>query len=107
MVTMAPANLQQRFLHPFLGYDVISPKGESLGTLWNFAIDLETGELAYAVVHAGDRWFAFLWDEFRLREDESLELQIPGEILRELPGIDPADCPDWRGHPVRLLVEHF
>jgi sporulation protein YlmC with PRC-barrel domain len=103
---MAPANLQQRFLRPFLGYEVISPKGENLGTLWNFAIDLETGELAYAVIRAGDRWFAFLWDEFRLRADETLELQMPEEILRELPGIDPENCPGWRGHSVRLLNEN-
>ena len=106
MTTIAAANLQQRFLSRFLGYEVVGPTGDTLGTLWNFALDLKTGELAYAILRSEDRLFAFLWDEFHLRDNKILELQMSAEILRELPGFDPANCPDWRGHRVRLLDEN-
>ena len=105
MVALAPAYSKYHCLEAYIGYDIVSPLGEDLGTLWNFAIDETTGELAYAIFRSGDKCYAFLWDEFHLIEDEVLELMMPAELLAELPGLDPQRCPAWRGHRVRLLHE--
>lgn len=105
MVALAPPNLKYDFLKPYIGYPIIDPLGDELGELWNFAIDETTGELAYAIIQNGDKWYAFLWDEFHLREDDELELQMTAELLAELPGLNPQQCPEWRGHRVRLLRE--
>lgn len=105
MATLTPANLQYEVIKTYIGYEIVGPRGEHLGTLWNFAIDEMTGDVAYAIFQNGDKFYGFLWDEFRLREENTLEIMMTGELLDELPGLDPEDCPPWRGHRVRLLEE--
>lgn len=105
MVALAPPDLKYNFLKPYIGYAIVDPLGEPLGVLWNFAVDETTGELAYAIFQSGDKWYAFLWDEFHLSEYEELQLKMTAELLEELPGLNPRECPDWRGHRVRLLQE--
>jgi hypothetical protein len=97
--------MQHEILKTYLGYEIVSPLNEHLGDLWNFAIDECTGELAYAIFRSGDKCYAFLWDEFHLSEENVLELMMTAQLLRELPGLEPYECPDWRGHRVRLLYE--
>lgn len=105
MATMSPINLQHEAIKTYLGYEIVSPLGEHLGMLWNFAIDETTGEVAYAIFQHGEKHYGFLWDEFHLREENTLEIMMTAELLEELPGLDPAHCPSWRGNKVRLLEE--
>jgi sporulation protein YlmC with PRC-barrel domain len=105
MPTLSPVNLQYEVIKTYLGYEIVSPRGEHLGTLWNFAIDETTGEVAYAIFQSAEKFYGFLWDEFHLREENTLEIMMTGELLDELPGLDPVQCPPWRGHRVRLLEE--
>lgn len=98
-------SMRYEMLKSYLGSEVVSPYGDHLGLLWNFAIDEATGELAYAIFKNGDNYYAFLWDEFHLREERMLEIMMTADLLNEMPGLDPAACPPWRGHHVRLLCE--
>lgn len=103
MPALSPASLQCDILRTYLGYEVVSPLGETLGELWNFAIDETTGELAYAIFQCGEKFHAFLWDEFHLCDQHTLQIMLTTELLDELPGLDLQQCPDWRGHRVCLL----
>jgi hypothetical protein len=105
MPTLSPVTLQYEVIRTYLGYEIVSPLGEHLGMLWNFAIDETTGEVAYAIFQCGDKFYGFLWDEFHLHDENILEIRMTAELLDELPGLDPEDCPPWRGHHVRLLDE--
>ena len=105
MPLRSPANLRSETLKTYLGYDIVSPNGEHLGVLWNFAIDETTGELAYAIFKNGDKCYAFLWDDFHLSAESMLEIMMTADLLSEMPGLDPQQCPPWRGHRVRLLHE--
>lgn len=105
MLYSSPASMRYETLKNYLGSEVVSPYGEHLGDLWNFAIDEATGELAYALFKAGDKCYAFLWDEFHLHEDGVLEIMMTADLLQQMPGLDPGECPPWKGHPVRLLCE--
>lgn len=103
MPTLTPINLQFEMLKSYLGFEIVSPHGEHLGVLWNFAMDPSTGELAYAIFQNCEKFYGFLWDEFHLREENTLEIRMTADLMEELPGLDPEDCPPWRGHRVRLL----
>jgi sporulation protein YlmC with PRC-barrel domain len=105
MPALSPIDLHYEVIKTYLGYEVVSPRGEHLGRLWNFAIDETTSEVAYAIFQSGDKFYGFLWDEFHLCEENTLEIGMTAELLDELPGLDPEHCPPWRGHPVRLLDE--
>jgi hypothetical protein len=105
MAALSPLTLQHEFIKSYLGYEIVSPLDEHLGVLWNFAIDETTGEVAYAIFQRGEKHYGFLWDEFHLVNEHTLQIVMTAELLEELPGLDPKHCPPWRGHHVRLLEE--
>src|SRR5690554_2883193 len=83
------------------GRSVVSPQGESLGTIKDIALDLETGGIAYAVLsfggflNVGSRLHAIPWEALRFDvSGDRIVLDIPKESLENAPGFDEGQWPD-------------
>ena len=88
-------------------YDVVNKKGDDMGQMQNFVMDMREGLIAFALVSFGgflgisDKWFAIPWEllEWRTLEKKFL-LDLPREKLAKAPGIDKHKWPqeinlDW------------
>jgi hypothetical protein len=78
-----------------LGCEVLNREGEKLGKVESFAVDLEQGRLAYAVLSFGgflgfgDKWFAVPWEALEFsHHDQRFILNVEKELLKEAPGFD-------------------
>ena len=90
------------------GILVMNPERDDIGKIEDVVIDLESGEIAYAVLHFHtwfqDKLFAVPWRELSLTHDEDgryFILDTTREILKSAPGFDADDWPDvasdeWR-----------
>ncbi|MBZ0292733.1 MAG: PRC-barrel domain-containing protein [Anaerolineae bacterium] len=86
---------------------VVNPKGESLGQIEEFMLDLDAGRVAYAVLSfggfmgLGDKLFAIPWEMMQFDTDrERIILDITRERLENAPGFDKNNWPstandDW------------
>jgi hypothetical protein len=88
---------------------VRNPAGEPLGQVKEFAIDLETGRIAYAVLAfggllgVGRKLFAIPWQALTLDEDRNeFILDVDREMLEDAPGFD---RDEWPATPDREFVE--
>lgn len=84
-----------------IGDDVINHEGETVGSLKDIMLDLETGHVAYAVVSSGgflgmgDRLFAVPWNSLEVDGDKhALVFDVDMERLEKAPGFDKDDWPD-------------
>ncbi len=80
---------------------VKNPEGDDLGTIKDLMIDLESGQIAYAVLSfggflgMGNKLFAIPWRALSVRtEDHSLRLDATEEQLKNAEGFDPSEWPD-------------
>jgi hypothetical protein len=90
------------------GIPVSNPERDDIGEIEDVVIDLEKGDVAYAVLHFHtwfqDKLFAVPWAELSLTHDEHgryFVLDTTRERLKSAPGFDPDDWPDvasdeWR-----------
>ena len=90
------------------GTTVMSPERDDVGKIEDVVIDLESGEIAYAVLHFAtwfqDKLFAVPWAELSLTHDDHgryFVLDTTRETLKSAPGFDSEDWPDvasdeWR-----------
>ena len=76
-------------------------KGEDLGKIEEFMIDLSSGCVAYAVLSfggflgMGDKLFAIPWKALRLdKKEHAFILDVPKEKLEKAPGFDKDNWPD-------------
>lgn len=83
------------------GDPVRNTRGEDLGKIEDFMIDLERGRIAYAVLSfggvfgVGDKLFAVPWKALTIDTDRhAFLLDVPKERLRNAPGFDKDDWPD-------------
>lgn len=83
------------------GDEVKNLKGESLGEIKEFMIDVQTGKVDYAVLSVGgfmglgDKLFAVPWEALRVNEqDKCFEMSIDKEQLEKAPGFDKDSWPD-------------
>lgn len=79
---------------------VKNPQGEDLGNLKEIMLDVNTGNVAYAVLSfggflgMGDKLFAIPWEAFTLNTNkEHLVLNIDKERLKDAPGFDKDNWP--------------
>ena len=86
---------------PLMGEDVINSEGEDLGNIKEFILDMETGQVAYAVLSFGgvlgiaDKLFAVPLQALTLDTDRKcFVLDVPKERLRNAPGFDKDRWPD-------------
>lgn len=83
-----------------IGDDVQNPEGEKLGSIKELMVDLDFGNVAYAVLSfggflgMGDKLFAIPFESLRLNpEKDRFVLDLPKERLKEAPGFDKDDWP--------------
>jgi uncharacterized protein YegP (UPF0339 family) len=76
-------------------YDVVNKKGEDMGQVQNFIIDMHEGLIAFAVVAFGgflgitDKWFALPWVALEWHpQTKKFILDMPEDILKNAPGMD-------------------
>ena len=83
-----------------LGNDVYNDKGESLGEIREFMIDMASGKIAYAVLSfggllgMGDKLFAVPWAALVLDTvNKRFTLNVLKEALKEAPGFNKDSWP--------------
>jgi uncharacterized protein YegP (UPF0339 family) len=75
-------------------YDVVNRKGEDMGQVQTFVIDMREGLIAFALVAFGgmlgitDKWFALPWVALEWHpETKRFILDMPEKVLQDAPGM--------------------
>jgi uncharacterized protein YegP (UPF0339 family)/sporulation protein YlmC with PRC-barrel domain len=75
-------------------YDVINKKGDDMGQVQTFVVDMKEGLIAFALVAFGgflgitDKWFAIPWAALKWHpETMRFILDMPEEVLKNAPGM--------------------
>jgi uncharacterized protein YegP (UPF0339 family) len=76
-------------------YDVVNKKGEDMGQVQTFVVDMREGLIAFALVSFGgflgitDKWFALPWVALEWHQKTmKFILDMPEEVLKNAPGMD-------------------
>jgi uncharacterized protein YegP (UPF0339 family)/sporulation protein YlmC with PRC-barrel domain len=76
-------------------YDVVNKKGDDMGQMQNFVMDMREGLIAFALVSFGgflgisDKWFAIPWAALKWHpETRKFILNMSEEVLKNAPGMD-------------------
>jgi len=76
-------------------YDVVNKKGENMGEVQTFVVDMHAGLIAFALVAFGgtlgisDKWFAMPWSALKWHpKTMKFILDMPEEVLKNAPGMD-------------------
>jgi len=76
-------------------YDVVNKKGQDMGQVQTFVIDMREGLIAFALVAFGgflgitDKWFALPWIALKWHpETKKFILDMPEEVLKNAPGMN-------------------
>lgn len=84
-----------------MGDKVVNMQGESLGTVEEIMLHVESGRVAYVVMSfggflgIGDKLFAIPWDAFSLDEDKKqFVINVDKQKLENAPGFDKDNWPD-------------
>lgn len=84
------------------GDKVVDSAGEKLGSIDDLMIDLDRGDIAYAVLSVGglfgmgDKLFAIPWSAFRVDTvEKQLVLNVNKDKLEQAPGFDKDNWPDF------------
>lgn len=82
-------------------YDVINKKGQDMGQVQTFVIDMVEGRIAFVIVSfegflgISDKWFAMPWEVLKWSvEHKKFILDMPKETLEKAPGMDKNKWPD-------------
>jgi len=87
----------KRFIssHKMEQYDVVNKKGEDLGQVQTFVMDMQEGMIAFVLVAFGgilgisDKWFAMPWAALEWHPGKmKFVLDMPEEVLKNAPGMD-------------------
>lgn len=83
------------------GDSVVNPQGENLGTIKDLMIEIDSGQVAYAVLDFGSflgmggKLFAVPWHALQLQpEQKRFQLDVRKEQLEQAHGFDPEHWPD-------------
>jgi sporulation protein YlmC with PRC-barrel domain len=97
-----------------LGNDVYNERGENLGTIKEFMIDMTSGRIAYAVLSfggflgMGDRLFAVPWQALKLdTANKRFTLNVVKEKLKNAPGFDKDHWPSMADPSWATSVHSF
>jgi uncharacterized protein YegP (UPF0339 family) len=76
-------------------YDVVNKKGDDMGQVQTFVVDMHAGLIAFALVAFGgflgitDKWFALPWAALKWHpKTMKFILDMPEEVLKNAPGMD-------------------
>ena len=96
------------------GDGVVNPQGEDLGSIKDLMVDPASGQVEYAVVSfggflgMGDKYFAVPFKQLKVdREQERMVLNVDKERLKEAPGFDKDDWPDFADQTFRATVDSY
>jgi sporulation protein YlmC with PRC-barrel domain len=97
-----------------IGDKVVNSAGETLGELKELMIDLDNGQIAYAVLSfggflgMGDKLFAIPWEALTLQTDEhDFILNVDKETLENAPGFDKDRWPDTAQYEAGWLLDIY
>ena len=97
-----------------LGNDVYNLQGEDLGDIKEIMLDMNTGEVSYAVLSfggflgLGDKLFAVPWSALKLDTvNKRFTLDVDKEKLESAPGFDNDDWPDMADPTWQNTVNSF
>ena len=99
-------------------YDVVNKKGDDMGQMQNFVMDMREGLIAFALVSFGgflgisDKWFAIPWAALKWHpETKKFILDMKEEILKEAPGMDKdrwlEEIDKWQKEEDLELLDHY
>ena len=113
----ATTNRTNRHAFPatkLLGENVLDKKGDRLGKVEDLAIDFEQGRVRYAILSfggflgMGEKRFAVPIQALqRFGDDDRLLLNVDREKLKNAPGIDKDEWPDFEDGPYVTSVYKF
>ena len=96
------------------GNDVYNERGENLGNIKEFMIDMASGRIAYAVLSfggflgMGDRLFAVPWQALKLdTANKRFALNVVKEKLKDAPGFDKDHWPSMADPTWATSVHSF
>jgi sporulation protein YlmC with PRC-barrel domain len=82
-------------------YDVVNNKGQDMGQVQTFVVDMLAGRIAFVVVSfegflgLGDKWFAMPWEILKWSiENKKFVIDMSKEALEKAPGMDKSKWPD-------------
>ena len=82
-------------------YDVVNKKGQDMGQVQTFVVDMVAGRIAFVVVSfegflgISDKWFAMPWEILNWSvENKKFILDMTKEALEKAPGMDKSKWPD-------------
>jgi len=82
-------------------YDVVNKKGQDMGQVQTFVVDMVAGRIAFVVVSfegflgISDKWFAMPWELLSWSIDrKKFILDMPHDVLEKAPGMDKNKWPD-------------
>jgi sporulation protein YlmC with PRC-barrel domain len=97
-----------------LGNDVYNERGENLGAIKEFMVDMASGRIAYAVLSfggflgMGDRLFAVPWQALKLdTANKRFSLNVVKEKLKNAPGFDKDHWPSMADPTWATSVHSF
>ena len=88
--------------------------GENLGDIKDLMIDTASGEIQYAVLSfggwlgMGEKLFAVPWKAFHVdTADHCLVLDVPKERLKDAPGFDKDNWPDFADNSIASQISNY
>ena len=102
-----------------VGLDVVNEKGESLGSVSDLVLNLQSGQIEYVATSfggflgIGDKMFAIPWKSLRFTHAKDnpnhqlLVLDLPQETLKNAPGFDQNNWPGTKDNEYWLKIDRF
>jgi uncharacterized protein YegP (UPF0339 family)/sporulation protein YlmC with PRC-barrel domain len=99
-------------------YDVVNKKGEDMGQVQTFVVDMDAGLIAFAMVAFGgflgftDKWFALPWAALKWHpETMKFILNMSEDVLKDAPGMDKDEWLEaidkWQDEKDLELIDHY
>jgi len=99
-------------------YDVVNKKGDNMGQVQTFVVDMDEGLIAFALVAFGgflgisDKWFALPWGALKWHpETMKFILDMPEEVLKNAPGMHKdrwlEDIDKWRKEEDLAVIDLY
>ena len=99
-------------------YDVVNKKGDDMGQVQTFVIDMREGLIAFAMVSFGgmlgidDKWFAMPWVALEWHpETKKFILDMPEDVLKNAPGMAKdkwlEEIDRWQAETDLQLLDHY
>lgn len=99
-------------------YDVVNKKGEDMGQVQTFVIDMREGLIAFALVAFGgmigvsDKWFAMPWAALKWHpETMKFIVDMPEEVLKNAPGMNKdrwlEEIDKWQAEKDLELIDRY